>query len=158
MLKWFGQRKFLPDAAGFSVAPTIAGVMEIGRRYAALPDSGQKSVSDPGMSRTRSARYDCRSTLQNSQTYLRSGRLTGMWREELTTRGLPSGWLQFLIVSRSRMNFSASMGVASMNVSLYLGRSDRRKNSINNLRGFRPRQFARCNNASINDPRIHLPR
>ena len=49
------------------------------------------------------------------QAYFPAGSLTGMWREVLTTRGLPSGWLWLLIVSRSKMNFSASMCVASMN-------------------------------------------
>jgi hypothetical protein len=32
----------------------------------------------------------------------------------LTILGLPSGWVRLMTVSRRRMNFSASMGVASL--------------------------------------------
>ena len=48
--------------------------------------------------------------------YLRSplGNLIGTCGELLTTLGLPSGLAWLLIVSMSRMNFSASMGLYSL--------------------------------------------
>jgi hypothetical protein len=42
------------------------------------------------------------------------GSLIGTCREVLTILGLPSGWVRLMTVSRRRMNFSASMGVASL--------------------------------------------
>ena len=45
---------------------------------------------------------------------LAAGNLTGTCGEVLTTRGAPSGGAWLFSVSISRMNFSASMGVASL--------------------------------------------
>jgi hypothetical protein len=45
---------------------------------------------------------------------LAAGNLTGTCGEVLTTRGAPSGEAWLFSVSISRMNFSASMGVASL--------------------------------------------
>ena len=45
---------------------------------------------------------------------LAAGNLTGTCGEALTTRGVPSGEAWLFSVSISRMNFSASMGVASL--------------------------------------------
>jgi hypothetical protein len=44
------------------------------------------------------------------------GSLIGTCREVLTTLGLPSGWVRRMAVSSSRMNFSASMCVASLTI------------------------------------------
>jgi hypothetical protein len=44
------------------------------------------------------------------------GSLIGTCREVLTILGLPSGYVRLKTVSRSRMNFSASMCVASLMV------------------------------------------
>jgi hypothetical protein len=82
------------------------GVPVVGRSFAPADLAGGGKTIHP-----------LRSGASRSRSYFRSGSLTGMWGEVLTTRGLPSVlWL--LIVSRSKMNFSASMCVASMNCPL----------------------------------------
>jgi hypothetical protein len=82
------------------------GVPVVGRSFAPADLAGGGKTIHP-----------LRSGASRSRSYFRSGSLTGMWGEVLTTRGLPSVlWL--LIVSRSKMNFSESMSVASMNVTL----------------------------------------
>jgi hypothetical protein len=51
---------------------------------------------------------------QRAVIELAADNLTGTCGEALTTRGVPSGEVWLFSVSISRMNFSASMGVASL--------------------------------------------
>src|SRR6478752_2281141 len=80
-----------------------------------LATGGDRGVGKLGRG-ARDGRCGETASAVRSPSYLlvAAGNLTGTCGEALTTRGAPSGEAWLFSVSISRMNFSASMGVASL--------------------------------------------
>jgi hypothetical protein len=97
-----------PGSGTFVPFDVTAGALSASPRKSPTSDRATQYLADRKRARVSVPR----------RPHLAPGNCMGTCREVLTTRGLPSAWALLLRVSSRRMNFSASISVASIDAVL----------------------------------------